>query len=81
MPIKDPVKRAAYEKKRNATPARRKARSMNVQARRIMEKAVGASRIKGKDIDHKRPITRGGTNARSNLRTMSPARNRARRSR
>ena len=45
------------------------------KARRIMD-AEGVSR-KGKDVDHKVPLSRGGTNARSNLRVISPADNRS----
>ncbi len=80
MPIKNPAKRRAYERRRDATPARRRARSLGVMARRKMKKKYGAKAIAGKDIDHKKPITKGGTNAMSNLRIMSRRKNRARKS-
>lgn len=31
----------------------------------------------GKDVDHKRPLDKGGSNARSNLRVMSKSANRS----
>jgi hypothetical protein len=31
----------------------------------------------GKDIDHKRPLSKGGTNSRSNLRVVSASNNRS----
>ena len=80
MPHKDPKKRKAYEKKRNATPARRKARSLNVMARRKMAKKRGAKAIRGKDVDHIKPITKGGGNSLSNLRIASKKKNRSRKS-
>jgi 5-methylcytosine-specific restriction endonuclease McrA len=80
MPYKYKADQKAYEKRRNATPARRKARAMNVQARRKMAKRYGESAIKGKDVDHIRPISQGGTNALRNLRAVSKRRNRGNRS-
>jgi 5-methylcytosine-specific restriction endonuclease McrA len=46
------------------------------KARREMEKTVGKAALKGKDVDHKKPIRSGGTNAKSNLRVTTPAANR-----
>lgn len=45
------------------------------KARREMDKN-GVDR-KGKDIDHKKPLSKGGTNAKSNLRLVSPSENRS----
>lgn len=45
------------------------------KARRAMD-AKGVNRA-GKDIDHKRPLSKGGTNASSNLRLVSPSTNRS----
>jgi hypothetical protein len=45
------------------------------KARRAMD-ANGVVR-KGKDIDHKKPLSKGGTNAPSNLRLVKPATNRS----
>lgn len=45
------------------------------KARREMD-AKGVDR-KGKDIDHKKPLSKGGTNAAGNLRLVSPTTNRS----
>jgi hypothetical protein len=51
-------------------------RSERNKARRIMKKRVGAKAIEGKDIDHKKMVIHGGTNAPSNLRIRTPHKNR-----
>jgi len=45
------------------------------KARRAMD-AKGIDRT-GKDIDHKKPLSKGGTNANGNLRLVSPSTNRS----
>lgn len=50
-------------------------RSERNHARREMEKA-GKVR-KGQDVDHKKPLIKGGSNAMSNLRAKSPSENRS----
>lgn len=45
------------------------------KARREMD-AKGVDRT-GKDIDHKKPLSKGGTNAAGNLRLVSPTTNRS----
>jgi hypothetical protein len=60
----------------NATPEQIKKRSMRNQARAEMEKKVGAAAIAGKDIDHKKPLRDGGSNAAGNLRIRAPSLNR-----
>lgn len=47
-------------------------------ARAMMKKELGATALKGKDVDHKKPLSKGGSNARSNLRVLSKSANRAR---
>ena len=51
------------------------ARMERQKARRAMD-SKGVDRT-GKDIDHKRPLSKGGTNSDSNLRLVSPAANRS----
>ncbi len=58
------------------TPEQIKRRSERNKARREMEKKLGKAAIAGKDIDHIRPIVRGGTNSPSNLRVQSAHTNR-----
>ena len=60
----------------NAEPTHIKGRSQRNQARTIMRKSVGAAAIAGKDVDHKRMVKDGGSNARSNLRVRSEHANR-----
>lgn len=71
MARKGPHRYLAYEK------AHEKQTLERVQARRYEAKKLGLAAIKGKDIDHKRPVRLGGTNTPSNLRLRSPHANRA----
>ncbi len=77
MPYADPKDRDykhehALEMKK---PKARKLRAERQRARRAMD-AAGVNRD-GKDIDHKTPLSRGGSNGKSNLRLVSPMTNRA----
>ena len=47
------------------------------KARRAMIKAGKARKGDGKDVDHKVPLSKGGTSAPSNLRVVSRSRNRS----
>lgn len=46
-------------------------------ARRAAEKKYGKAALKGKDVDHIKPLAKGGTNAPSNLRIVSTKTNRS----
>ena len=52
--------------------------SARKQARRIMERRYGKAALKGKDVDHIKPLEKGGTNILSNLRLIPSSTNRAR---
>jgi hypothetical protein len=52
-------------------------RSERNQARKAMEKAGKVHKGDGKDVDHKRPISKGGSNAKGNLRVQSKHVNRS----
>lgn len=56
-------------------PTRVKERSARNTARATL-KAAGVD-VVGKDVDHKRPLSKGGSNAKSNLRAISPSVNRS----
>lgn len=59
--------------------ARNKARAIvkkRLEAR--YGKAKASSMLKGKDVDHKRPLKSGGKTTKSNIRLMSASKNRAR---
>lgn len=52
-------------------PSRAKDRAQRMRARRAMEKEGAVSKGDGKQVDHKKTIKEGGSNARSNLRVTS----------
>ena len=56
----------------HSTPAARKARSMRVMARRKKKLKVGDPR----EVDHKKPLSKGGGNGSGNLRVTSRSSNR-----
>lgn len=58
------------------TPEQIAKRSMRNTARAEVTKKVGAGAVKGKDVDHAKPLRAGGTNAPANLRLQSPNKNR-----
>ena len=64
---------AAYD----GTPAVKKKRAMRNAARRQAMRDGVVSKGDGKDIDHKVPLAKGGTNAKSNLRAVSASKNRS----
>lgn len=55
----------------HAKPEQIANRSARNKARRTVAKEVGKAAIKGKDIDHKKPLSQGGSNDRSNLQITS----------
>lgn len=71
-------KKAAYDKAYNARPKQKKNRAKRNAARAMLMKAGRVRKGDGKDVDHKRPLSKGGSNKRSNLRVLSKSKNRAR---
>ncbi len=67
----------------NESPERKRARAARNKARRdklrqLTEKhgaAKAAQMMKGKDVDHKKPLSQGGSNRLSNLRLRDPKEN------
>ncbi len=59
-------------KKYHASPDAIKKRSMRNKARRLMNLKVGDER----EVDHKNPLSKGGTNNKRNLRVVTRATNR-----
>jgi hypothetical protein len=62
--------------KYHGTAAYRKRRSQRVLARRKLEKLGRVRKGDGKDVDHRRALSKGGTNNLKNLRVVSRRTNR-----
>ena len=60
----------------HAKPEQVKKRAMRNQARRDLMEEGRVHKGDGKDVDHKRPLRSGGSNAKSNLRVESVHKNR-----
>ena len=69
-------KKAAYDKAYNARPDQLKKRAERNAARKELIKEGAVKRGDGKDVDHKKMLDSGGTNARSNLRVTDQKTNR-----
>lgn len=67
----------AYDRAYQAQPAQVKKRVARNAARREMMREGVVHKGDGMDVDHKRQLEHGGTNARSNLRVVSARVNRA----
>lgn len=65
-----------YYEKYHASPEAKRERAMRNAARDRMEKRGLVRKGDGKDVDHRRPLSRGGSNDDSNLRVQSRAKNR-----
>lgn len=70
---RDYKKATEYENR----PEQVKNRVARNQARRIMEKRLGHKLPPNAHVDHKVPLSEGGTNAPSNLRVVSESKNSA----
>ena len=55
----------------------KKDRAKRNGARRMLEREGKVSKGDGKDVDHKKPLSKGGSKARSNLRVLSASSNRS----
>ena len=76
MANKGGPRKAAYDKAYNARPEQVKKRAARNKARAELMKEGLVKKGDGKDVDHKVPLDRGGSNDRSNLRVMSQTKNR-----
>ena len=70
-------KRSKQQRAYNSTEKAKKQRAARNKARREAIKDGRASKGDGKDIDHKKPLRNGGSNAKSNTRVRSKTANRA----
>lgn len=61
----------------DGTPAVKKKRALRNKARRMLEREGVVHKGDGKDVDHKTPLSKGGSTARSNLTVKSASANRS----
>lgn len=73
MPIRDYAKEY---RDYHGNPLQIKNRSKRNKARRAAAKAGKVRKGDGKEVDHKKPLSKGGSNHRSNLRVVSRHENR-----
>ena len=71
--IRDYKKERAYDGK----PSVKKKRAARNRARYKLEKEGVVKKGDGKDVDHKKPLSKGGSNKRSNLRAVPAKKNRS----
>lgn len=60
-----------------ASEEEKKRRAMRNTARRQLEKQGRVHKGDGKDVDHKKPLIKGGSNGKSNLRVVGKSANRS----
>lgn len=79
MPRKNPdgSRDYSYDTKYEESKQQRHNRVERTLARRELAKEGLVSKGDHKDVDHKRPLSKGGSNSRSNLRAISSSTNRA----
>lgn len=74
---KSNAKEASRKKREyNAQPEQKKNRAARNQARREANRKGITHKGDGKDVDHKRPLSQGGSNSQSNRRVISRHANR-----
>ena len=61
----------------DGTPEVKKKRAQRNKARRMLEREGVVSKGDGKDVDHTKPLSKGGKTVRSNLRAKSASANRS----
>ena len=61
----------------DGTEAVKKKRAQRNKARRMLEREGVVHKGDGMDVDHKKPLSKGGTTTRSNLRAEPASKNRS----
>lgn len=61
----------------DGTDAVKKKRAQRNKARRMLEREGVVHKGDGKDVDHKKPLSKGGSTVRSNLRVKDASANRS----
>lgn len=75
--MKDGKRDYSYDTKYESSSTQRHNRSERVTARRELEKEGKVHKGDGKDVDHIRALSKGGSNSRSNMRAISAHANRS----
>lgn len=78
MAVKDKSRNYAQEKKAHKTASYRKNNAARKRARRALEKTGKVRKGDGKEVDHKKHLSAGGSNSAKNLRVTSKSSNRRR---
>jgi hypothetical protein len=76
MPYKNPEDRAAYPAYDSKESTKKKRAARN-KARRMLEAEGVVHKGDGKDVDHKKPLSKGGTTTRKNLTVKTASANRS----
>lgn len=61
----------------DGTEVVKKKRAQRNKARRMLEREGVVQKGDGKDVDHKKPLSKGGTTTRSNLKAVPASQNRS----
>lgn len=77
MPSSPNYKRNYKQEAAAESSTRKEQRRERNQGRREYIKVHGESSVKGKDVDHKQPLSEGGSDSIWNLRTLAPHDNRS----
>ena len=80
MPYKNPKKDRNYKKEYadyHGTEKQKENRATRNAARAKLAKKGVVKKGDGKDVDHKKPLSKGGTNAAGNLRAKPKSKNRS----
>jgi Zn-dependent membrane protease YugP len=76
MPYKNPEDRPSYAKYEQRPDIIKKRTARN-KARAMLEREGKVHKGDGKDVDHKKPLSKGGATTKSNLRVKSASANRS----
>lgn len=77
MPSSPNYERDYVQERQNETQKRKRERAQRNVARRAFEKALGHPIPSGYDVDHVKPLDKGGPNTISNLRLRTAHANRS----
>ena len=73
MPSRTPAERKKHYEEYQSRPDVMRKRAMMNKARRMLEREGKVKKGDGKDVNHIKPLDKGGTSARSNLKVTSRA--------